>query len=151
MGDTDAFHLKYGGKFCFLDCHRRFLSHDHLFRSQRDVFHKDTIVTKGPPKRLTGQEIVASHCWLIATDDGFERVKEEHNWTHIAAIWSLTYATALILPHNLDVMHQERNVAESIIRMVFNFKDKTKDNLKARQDLAEICVRPTLNLRSNQA
>jgi hypothetical protein len=75
MGDTDAFHLKYGGKFCFLDCHRRFLSHDHLFRSQRDVFHKDTIVTKGPPKRLTGQEIVASHCRLIATDDGLKGSK----------------------------------------------------------------------------
>jgi hypothetical protein len=34
--------------------------------------------------------------------------------------------------------------------MIFDFKDKTKDNLKARQDLAEICVHPTLNLRSNQ-
>jgi hypothetical protein len=54
MGDTDAFHLKYGGKFCFFDCHHRFLPHDHPFRTQRDVFRKDTIVTKGPPKRLTG-------------------------------------------------------------------------------------------------
>jgi hypothetical protein len=100
---------------------------------------------------LTSQEIVASHCRLIATDDGFEGVKEEHNWTHIAAIWSLSSAAILILPHNLDVMHQECNVAESIISMVFDFKDKTKDNLKARQDLAEICVRPTLNPKSNQA
>jgi hypothetical protein len=151
IGDTDAFCLKYGGKFCFFDYHRRFLSHDHPFRSQRDVFRKDTIVTKGPLKRLTGQEIVATHCRLIATDDGFEGFKEEHNWNHIAAIWSLPYATALILPHNLDVMHQERNIAESIISMVFYFKDKTKDNLKARQDLAEIYFRPTLNLRPNQA
>jgi hypothetical protein len=62
-----------------------------------------------------------------------------------------SYATALILSHNLDVMHQKRNVAESIISMVFDLKDKTKDNFKARQDLAEICVRPTLNLRPNQA
>jgi hypothetical protein len=119
MGDTDAFRLKYGGKFCFFDCHHRFLSHDHPFRSQRDIFRKDTIVTKGPPKRLTGQEIVASHCRLIPTDDGFEGVKEEHNWTHIAAIWSLPYATAMILSHNLDVMHQECNVAESIISIFF--------------------------------
>jgi hypothetical protein len=100
---------------------------------------------------LASQEIVASHCLLIATDDGFEGFKEEHNWTHIAAIWSLPFATVLILPHNLDVMHQERNVAESIISMVFYFKDKTKDNLKARQDLAKICFQPTLNLRPNQA
>jgi hypothetical protein len=53
--------------------------------------------------------------------------------------------------NNLDVMHQERNVADSIISMVFYFKDKTKDNLKARQNLAEIYIRPTLNLRTNQA
>jgi hypothetical protein len=105
MGDTNAFHLKYGGKFCFFDCHHQFLSHDHPFKSQRDVFRKDTIVTKGPPKHLTGQEIVATQCQLIATDDGFEGFKEEHNWTHIAAIWSLSYATTLIRPHNLDVMH----------------------------------------------
>jgi hypothetical protein len=72
MGDTDAFRLKYGGNFCFFYYHRRFLSHDHPFRSQRDVFCKDTIVTKGPPKSLTGQEIAASHCLLIAMDDGFE-------------------------------------------------------------------------------
>jgi hypothetical protein len=68
-----------------------------------------------------------------------------------ATIWSLPYVITLILPHNLDVMHQERNVAESIISMVFDFKHKTKDNLKARQDLAEICFWPTLNLRPNQA
>jgi hypothetical protein len=48
-------------------------------------------------------------------------------------------------------MHQECNVAESIISMVFDFKDKIKDNFKARQDLAEIYVRPTLNIRPNQA
>jgi hypothetical protein len=47
-------------------------------------------------------------------------------------------------------MHQERNVAESIISMVFDLKDKTKDNFKARQDLVEICVQPTLILRPNQ-
>jgi hypothetical protein len=47
MGDIDAFRLKYGGKFCFFDCHHWFLSHDHPFRSQRDVFRKDTIVAKG--------------------------------------------------------------------------------------------------------
>jgi hypothetical protein len=48
--------------------------------------------------------------------------------------------------HNIDVMHQERNVAESIISTCMDITDKTKDNLKARMDLAEICNRPTLEL-----
>ena len=46
-----------------------------------------------------------------------------------------------MLPYNIDLMHQERNVAESIISMCFD-TDKTKDNVKARKDLAEICDRP---------
>jgi hypothetical protein len=34
---------------------------------------------------------------------------------------------ALILMHNIDVMHQERNVDESIVMMCMDFLDKTKD------------------------
>ena len=46
----------------------------------------------------------------------------------------------------MDVMHQERNVAESIVMTCMNFTDKTKDNIKARKDLAAICDRPSLEL-----
>ena len=56
---------------------------------------------------------------------------------------------ALKLMHNIDVMHQERNVAESIFSTCMDISDRTKDNLKARKDLAEICNRPTLELTSN--
>jgi hypothetical protein len=48
--------------------------------------------------------------------------------------------------HNLDVMHQERNIGESISSMCMCFADKTKDKHKARRDLAHICNRPTLQL-----
>ncbi|WVZ52092.1 LOW QUALITY PROTEIN: hypothetical protein U9M48_003184 [Paspalum notatum var. saurae] len=53
-----------------------------------------------------------------------------------------------MLPYNIDLMHQERNVAESIISMCFD-TDKTKDNVKARKDLAEICDRPWLEIQIN--
>jgi hypothetical protein len=79
-------------------------------------------------------------------EGGFEGYGEDHNWTHICGIWVLPYATAILLPHNIDVMHQERNVAESIISMCFDIKDRTKDNIKARKDLAEICDRPALEI-----
>jgi hypothetical protein len=42
------------------------------------------------------------------------------------------------------VMHQERNMGESIISTCMNITDKTKDNPKARKDLALICRRPTI-------
>jgi hypothetical protein len=37
---------------------------------------------------------------------------------------------ALILMHNIDVMHQEHNMGESIIITCMGFPGKTKDNGK---------------------
>jgi hypothetical protein len=51
----------------------------------------------------------------------------------------------LILMHNIDVMHQEHNMGESIISTCMGFLGKRKDNMKARQDLAELCNRPSLD------
>jgi hypothetical protein len=46
-------------------------------------------------------------------------------------------------------MHQERNMGESIISTYMGFLGKTKDNRKARQDLAELCNRPSLEFKVN--
>jgi hypothetical protein len=40
--------------------------------------------------------------------------------------------SVLILMHNIDVMHQESNMGESIISTCMGFLGKTKDNRKAR-------------------
>jgi hypothetical protein len=53
----------------------------------------------------------------------------------------------LILMHNIDVMHQERNMGERIISICMGFPGKTKDNMIARQDLAKLCNRPYLKLK----
>jgi hypothetical protein len=66
--------------------------------------------------------------------------------THKYGLWELPYLKALILIHNIHVMHQERNVAESIIRTRMNFLEKSKDNKQARKHLAMICHRPSLHL-----
>jgi hypothetical protein len=50
--------------------------------------------------------------------------------------------------HNIDVMHQESNVVEALIHTCMHF-EKTKDNLKARRDLAMLCDRPTQVLNDN--
>jgi hypothetical protein len=52
----------------------------------------------------------------------------------------------LILMHNIDVMHQERNMGENIISTCMDFPSKTKDNMMAQQDLAEFCNHPSLKL-----
>jgi hypothetical protein len=51
--------------------------------------------------------------------------------------------------HNIDVMHQEHNVGESILSTCMAFMDKTKDNHKLGKDLAQLCNRPSLELKSS--
>jgi hypothetical protein len=55
----------------------------------------------------------------------------------------------LILMHNIDVMHQEHNVGERILSICMAFADKTKDNHKARKDLAQLYNRLSLELKSS--
>lgn len=109
------------------------------------------MTTKGPPKRLSGNEIAEQLSNLVMGADGkhYESYGQEHNWTHICGVWKLPYAKSLILMHNIDVMHQEKNMAESIIMTCMDFAGKSKDNAKARKDLAEICNRPTLHLNES--
>jgi hypothetical protein len=49
--------------------------------------------------------------------------------------------------HNIDSMHQERNMDESNIGTCMGFPGKTKDNVKAQKDLAEFCNCPSLDLK----
>jgi hypothetical protein len=56
--DTDCFRLTHGGKISYFNCHRRWLPRKHEFRQEQYAFQKDTIVTKGPPKCLSGAQIV---------------------------------------------------------------------------------------------
>jgi hypothetical protein len=48
--------------------------------------------------------------------------------------------SSLILVHNIDVIHQESNVAKALIHTCMHF-EKIKDNLKARRDLATTRIR----------
>jgi hypothetical protein len=149
--DIDCFRLSAGGKICYFDCNRCFLPFNHPFRRQRKEFRKGTIVTKGSPKRHSGIEIIEEHRKLVLDESGkrYQGFGEEHNWTHICGLWELPYAKSLILMHNIDVMHQESNFCQALINTCMDFPDKTKDNDKARMDLAMICDRPTQVLREN--
>jgi hypothetical protein len=111
---------------------------DHTIRLQRNTFRKDTIVEKGPLRRWTSQEIIEELNNLKISDgaEEFEEYGKEHNWTHKCGLWELPYSKALILMHNIDVMHQERNVAESIVMTCMNFpKKKNQKTIKSEKRL----------------
>ncbi|XP_073219440.1 uncharacterized protein [Cicer arietinum] len=150
MDGNKAFTLKYGGKNSWFDCHRRFLPHNHAFRRSKKGFIKNRVVKDEPPPILTGEEIWG---WF----DNIPRVIDNahsklsgygvsHNWTKRSIFWDLPYWKDNLLRHNLDVMHIEKNFFDNVFNAVMNVKNKTKDNEKARMDLAIICQRSDLEL-----
>jgi hypothetical protein len=46
-------------------------------------------------------------------------------------------------------MHEERDIAKSIISMCLDITDFSKDNMNARKDLAALCDRPLLEVKTN--
>lgn len=48
---------------------------------------------------------------------------------------SILILETLILRHNLDIMHVEKNMCDSILGTLLNIKGKTKDNLNSHLDL----------------
>jgi hypothetical protein len=108
MDDTDAFRLQHRKKVSFFNYHQRFLPSNHLFRNDRRSFLKGKTIRKGPPKKKLGADIMEMLDDLKESENGvFEGYGVNHNWTHKSYLWELPYAEALILDHNIDLMHQE--------------------------------------------
>jgi hypothetical protein len=148
MVDTDAFRLQYGNKISFFDCHRRFLPSNHPFRNDTWSFLKGKTVRKGPPKQKLGAYIIKTLDDLKESENGvFEGYNENHNWTPKSCLWELPYAKAMILSHNINLMHQEQNIVESIMCMCLDVTGFMKDNVNARKDLAALCGQPLLKAK----
>jgi hypothetical protein len=140
--------LKKGGKYSSFDKHRQFLPPDHAFRLDIKNFTKGVVVTDHPPAMMTGAEVREQIDGLVANPEGgFVGYGEQHMWTHKSGLTRLPYYDDLLLPHNIDVMHTEKNVAEALWATIMEIPDKSKDNVKARVDLAELCDRPNQEMK----
>jgi hypothetical protein len=73
---------------------------------------------------------------------------EEHQWTHKSGLTRLPYFNDLLLSYNIDVMHTEKNIVEVLFATLMDIPNKSKDNVKARLDLATICDRPKQVMKS---
>ncbi|XP_010233350.1 uncharacterized protein LOC104583235 [Brachypodium distachyon] len=124
--DLEFYRLAHGRKYCCFDLHRRFLPPNHPFREDKKNFRKGVDALVPDPTQ--------PHKFLGYGDT--------HNWTHKSWFWELHYFKDIILPHCIDVMHTEKNVAEALFNTILNIIDKTKDNPKARKDQEKLCDRP---------
>ncbi|XP_010501566.1 PREDICTED: uncharacterized protein LOC104778843 [Camelina sativa] len=156
--NTDVFQLRHERKTSWFDCHRRFLLARHPYRRSRTLFWKNKQVVDVPPPEVDRHILLEQ-----LRDFGAERTTDcggnghvvvygagiNHNWYKHSIFWVLPYWKDLLLKHNLDVMHVEKNVFANLMNTVLNVPGKTKDNLKSRLDLPDICDREPLHVLEN--
>jgi hypothetical protein len=108
---------------------------------------KGVVVTDPEPLIKTGAEVCAQIDTLVPNNEGgFVGYGEQHMWTHKSGLTRLPYFNNLLLPHNIDVMHTEKNIDEALWGTLMD-TNKSKDNPKARVDLVTLCDRPRLEMR----
>jgi hypothetical protein len=63
---------------------------------------------------MIGTEIKAELDSLQPNPDGtgFKGYGKTHQWTNVPCFWKLPYFKYLELPHNIDVIHIEKNAVE---------------------------------------
>ncbi|XP_021625026.1 uncharacterized protein LOC110624220 [Manihot esculenta] len=155
MDNTNAFTLPRGGKQCWFDNHRKFLNHNHSWRKNKSWFRKNKVVTEHAPLVRTGEEIlheIESLGLMRVTDPGSDVVNavisKTCGWRKHSIFWDLPYWSSLLIRHNLDVMHIEKNFFDNLFNTIMNIEGKTKDNAKAREDMREICRWPELEINA---
>ena len=140
--------LKKGGKYSCFDKHRPYLKPGHRFKRDKMKFLKDVVVDAHVPiPTMDGTATKAQLEALVRNADGigFLGYGDTHQWTHIPCFWKLPYFKDLLLPHNIDVMHTEKNIAEALWHTLMDL-EKSKDNVKARADQQLLCDRPDMNM-----
>ncbi|KAL0427073.1 UNVERIFIED_CONTAM: hypothetical protein Slati_2882100 [Sesamum latifolium] len=114
MDDTRALHLQHGRKVCYFDCHRQFLPEHHPYRRNKKAFTKNRVENKVACSRLNGDQLLD---WVADISPAVEmslslpsNYGSDHKWTKKIIFWDLPYWSTLLIRHNLDVMHIEKNI-----------------------------------------
>ncbi|CAL2228637.1 unnamed protein product [Prunus armeniaca] len=133
----------HAGKVCYLG-HRRWLPWDHEWREKDKEFDGNTERCLRP-REWSGDEILDQLNRLDFAPFGKTvsriRPSTHMNWTHKPMFFELPYWSKLKLRHNLDVMHVEKNVFDTLVGTILDIEGKTKDTIKARLDLERMGIR----------
>ncbi|CAN6707929.1 unnamed protein product [Malus baccata var. baccata] len=137
---TSSWHAR---KVCYLG-HRRWLPWDNEWR-QNDKAFDGTKETRLRPREWSGDEILDQLNRLEFGHFGKgvsnPRPTTHLNWTHKSMLFELPYWSKLKLRHNLDVMHIEKNVFDTLVGTILDIERKKKDTIEARLDLERMGIR----------
>ncbi|KAI5323709.1 hypothetical protein L3X38_032781 [Prunus dulcis] len=133
----------HGGKVCYLG-HRRWLPWDHEWREKYKEFNGNT-ERRLRPREWSGDEILERLNRLDFAPFGKTvsrtRPSTHMNWTPKPMFFELPYWLKLKPRHNLDVMHVEKNVFDTLVGTILDIEGKTKDTIKARLNLERMGIR----------
>ena len=122
--------------------HRRFLPSTHRWRSNLDFNGRTE--RKRPPRRFSSVDIMDQLRRVKTTISGKhpnyggvkrKRGDDELNWRKKSIFYELPYWAEIELKHNLDVMHIEKNICDSLLGTLMGDPHKSKDTDNARRDL----------------
>ncbi|XP_021743330.1 uncharacterized protein LOC110709416 isoform X2 [Chenopodium quinoa] len=141
---TSSFRLPNCRKICYMD-YRCFLPLNHKWRDSKTFDGK--VERRPAPKPLCGDEMLAQMSGLEDLKFGkdVKHPKRADNWRKISIFFELPYWSRLLLRHNLDVMHIEKNVFDNILGTLLDIRGKSKDHIKARHDLKKLRIRKKLH------
>ncbi|GKV13761.1 hypothetical protein SLEP1_g24743 [Rubroshorea leprosula] len=136
--DTESMWLYHNRKYCYMG-HRRWLDRRHGYRHDKKTFDGNKEL-RMPPGRISGSEIL-SH----ADDVNIMEGESSQPLKKISIFFTLPYWQHNLLPHNIDMMHTEKNVFDNTYGTITDQDGKTKDNYKARCDLQDMGLRADLH------
>ena len=127
--------------------HRWFLHGNHFWRTHYNQYFDGKSDRRLPPKELSGVEIleqleVIKNVQLKKTSGTRKRkcTEAKLNWMKRSIFFKLPYWNQLLLHHNLDVIHIEKNIYDNIIGTVLNILKKIKDGTKTHLDLQKMRI-----------
>ncbi|CAL2228326.1 unnamed protein product [Prunus armeniaca] len=133
----------HAGKVCYLG-HRRWLPRNHKWREKDKEFDGNT-EHHLRPREWSGDDILEQLNRLdfapFRKTVSRTRPSTHMNWMHKSMFLELPYWSKLKLRHNLDVMHVEKNVFDTLMGTILDIEGKTKDTIKARLDLERMGIR----------
>nr|KYP76616.1 hypothetical protein KK1_020866 [Cajanus cajan] len=145
--NTSYTQLKHGQKTAYTR-HRKFLVRSHPYRRLKKAFNgcqEDEIAST--PRN--GEEVYQRVKNINIVFGKTQKKSTERNiWKKRSIFFNLPYWCKLDVRNCIDVMHVEKNVCDSVIGTLLNIKGKTKDRVKARQDLVDMGIRFELHPQS---
>jgi hypothetical protein len=136
--------------------HRRFLPRTHAWRRSHafDGHHENQV----EPGKFSTDEVLEQLEKVKDVRPGKHDTSKKRKrgedegpliYSRKVSLWKLPYWKDLLLPHNLDVMHIEKNICDNILGTLLKIEGKTKDTVNSRIDLHDMNIRHNLHLQQD--